>query len=181
MTVLLCGSSQTQLGTEMPSRGGHIIKALVSAYCERAVKIGSEADLVQHKLPSAIYWQLVQAVADGDTVFFHDGISCQYVTRPTRLKLSETRFGLTRGPPKPRRRARAASPLHAMLIAGTAKGLPILLRMAEGWNWSCSFAGVLYVARQDICGAISTERNPAVCEAYLPSARTVPAPRPCTR
>jgi len=27
MTVLLCGSSQTHLGTEMPSGGGHIIRA----------------------------------------------------------------------------------------------------------------------------------------------------------
>jgi len=27
MTVLLCGSSQTHLGTLMPSGGGHIIKA----------------------------------------------------------------------------------------------------------------------------------------------------------
>ncbi|MDU8913989.1 hypothetical protein [Aestuariicoccus sp. MJ-SS9] len=27
MTVLLCGSSQTHLGTQMPSGGGHIIKA----------------------------------------------------------------------------------------------------------------------------------------------------------
>jgi hypothetical protein len=29
VTVLLCGSSQTHLGTEMPSGGGHIIKAAV--------------------------------------------------------------------------------------------------------------------------------------------------------
>jgi hypothetical protein len=28
MTVLLCGSSQTHLGTEMPSGGGHIIRAV---------------------------------------------------------------------------------------------------------------------------------------------------------
>jgi hypothetical protein len=27
MTVLLCGSSQTHLGTKMPSGGGHIINA----------------------------------------------------------------------------------------------------------------------------------------------------------
>lgn len=28
MTVLLCGSLQTQLGTKMPSGGGHIINAI---------------------------------------------------------------------------------------------------------------------------------------------------------
>ncbi|NHB76682.1 hypothetical protein G8O29_07990 [Rhodobacter sp. M37P] len=28
MTVLLCGSSQTHLGTSMPSGGGHIIRAV---------------------------------------------------------------------------------------------------------------------------------------------------------
>lgn len=34
---------------------------------------------------------------------------------------------------------------------------------------------------QDVCGAISTGRDPAACAAYLPFARTGPAPRSCTR
>jgi hypothetical protein len=47
MTVLLCGSSQTHLGTEMPSGGGHIIKAKIqlSGFEKSAQTIGALFDI----------------------------------------------------------------------------------------------------------------------------------------
>ena len=63
MTVLLCGSSQTHLGTQMPSVGGYIIRAddPHKGQCDSGLGRNTVTDTLPNKSPSVRSTLLLEA------------------------------------------------------------------------------------------------------------------------
>ncbi len=169
----------------LQGQGATIAEAVrqIAITCGSACKIGSEADLVQSNLPSAIYRQVLEEIADGVTVF----------TAGFPASRSQGRSGRAcweHGPdPLAFRQSRGSVPALRHGFTSCSQQIPpTACRSACAWpeggtgpvgspiSLLCSA-----VPGQDICGAVPTCGNPAACAAYLPSARTGPAPRPGTR